>query len=156
MAEKVSDLICKKMGINASCSTHLRPLPGTRKQVNLIDRLKKVGKAAVEDRGEIICDCELVPRDEVEKFLKGEQIKDFQDILHQTRLAKGTCQGGFCVYRLLGVLHDMEMVKGDSNRILKGFLEERWKGIRPILWGASLKEEELIESIYKGIFNLEP
>ena len=46
------------------------------------------------------------------------------------------------------------MAEGDSNKILKGFLEERWKGIRPILWGVSLKEEELIESIYKGIFNL--
>jgi glycerol-3-phosphate dehydrogenase len=37
---------------------------------------------------------------------------------------------------------------------LKEFLEERWKGIRPVLWGTSLKEEELIESIYKGIFNI--
>jgi len=46
------------------------------------------------------------------------------------------------------------MVEGNSNKTLKGFLEERWKGIRPILWGAALKEEELIESIYKGIFNL--
>jgi glycerol-3-phosphate dehydrogenase len=48
------------------------------------------------------------------------------------------------------------MSRGDSNSILKGFLEERWKGIRPILWGTTLKEEELIESIYKGIFDLEP
>jgi glycerol-3-phosphate dehydrogenase len=48
------------------------------------------------------------------------------------------------------------MSRGDSNSILKEFLEERWKGIRPILWGTTLKEEELIESIYKGIFNLEP
>jgi glycerol-3-phosphate dehydrogenase len=43
---------------------------------------------------------------------------------------------------------------GGTNRILKAFLEERWKGIRPVLWGISLKEEELIESIYKGLFNL--
>jgi glycerol-3-phosphate dehydrogenase len=96
----------------------------------------------------------LVTRDEVEKFLREEKVKDFQDILHRTRLAKGTCQGGFCVYRLLGVLHDLRMGEADSNKILKGFLEERWRGIRPILWGTSMNEEELIESIYKGIFNL--
>jgi len=48
----------------------------------------------------------------------------------------------------------LKMSRGGSNSILKGFLEERWKGIRPILWGTTLKEEELIESIYKGIFNL--
>jgi glycerol-3-phosphate dehydrogenase len=89
----------------------------------------------------------------VEGLLKEEKLKDLQDILHRTRLAKGTCQGGFCVYRLLGVLHDLKMMEKDSNKILKGFLEERWKGIRPVLWGTSLKEEELIENIYKGIFN---
>jgi glycerol-3-phosphate dehydrogenase len=49
----------------------------------------------------------------------------------------------------------MRITTGDSNKILKAFLEERWKGIRPILWGAALKEEELIESIYKAIFNLQ-
>jgi glycerol-3-phosphate dehydrogenase len=97
-----------------------------------------------------------VERKELEESLKKGQLKDLQDILHRTRLAKGTCQGGFCIYRLLGVLHNMKMSRGDSNSILKGFLEERWKGIRPILWGTTLKEEELIESIYKGIFNLEP
>jgi glycerol-3-phosphate dehydrogenase len=92
----------------------------------------------------------------LEESLKKGDLKDLQDILHRTRLAKGTCQGGFCIYRLLGVLHDLKMSRGDSNSILKGFLEERWKGIRPILWGTTLKEEELIESIYKGIFNLTP
>jgi len=102
----------------------------------------------------VLCDCELVQRDEVERFLKEEKVKDLQDILHRTRLAKGTCQGGFCIYRLLGMLHDLEMAEGDSNKVLKGFLEERWRGIRPILWGTALKEEELLESIYKGIFNL--
>jgi len=154
MAEKASDLICQKMGIRASCSTHLKPLPGLREQMSLTGRLKKIGQPVLKDAAAIICDCELVPRDEVEKFLKGGGVKDFQDILHRTRLAKGTCQGGFCVYRLLGVLHDLEITKEDSNRLLKGFLEERWKGIRPILWGGSIKQEELIESIYKGIFNL--
>jgi glycerol-3-phosphate dehydrogenase len=150
MAEKTSDLICEKMGRDVLCSTHLKPLPGASRPVGLKERLKQFST----DSGEILCDCELVPRKEVEEFLKTGKLKDFQDILHRTRLAKGTCQGGFCVYRLFGILHDLRMVEGDSNKILKGFLEERWKGIRPILWGVSLKEEELIESIYKGIFNL--
>ena len=150
MAEKSSDLICEKMGKAVPCSTHLKPLPGANRPISLKERLKQFST----DRGEILCDCELVQRKEVEEFLGGEKLKDFQDILHRTRLAKGTCQGGFCVYRLFGVLHDLRMAEGDSNKTLKGFLEERWKGIRPILWGVSLKEAELIESIYKGIFNL--
>jgi glycerol-3-phosphate dehydrogenase len=150
MAEKTSDLLCEKMGLNVSCSTHLKPLPGASRHTGLTEQLKQFSI----DRKETLCDCELVQREEVEELLKTDKIKDLQDILHRTRLAKGTCQGGFCVYRLFGVLHDSRMIEGDSNKVLKEFLEERWKGIRPILWGAALKEEELIESIYKGIFNL--
>jgi glycerol-3-phosphate dehydrogenase len=148
MAEKTSDLLCQKMGIHDPCTTHLKPLPGAERLSDLKNRL---GLLAQEGT---LCDCEMVPKIEVEHVLKEGKLKDLQDILHRTRLAKGTCQGGFCVYRLLGTLHDLEMVKGDPNKILKGFLEERWKGIRPILWGSALKEEELIEGIYKGIFNL--
>jgi glycerol-3-phosphate dehydrogenase len=128
----------------------LKPLPSANKLTGLKERLKQFSA----DRGEILCDCELVQRREIEDFLSKEQLRDFQDILHRTRLAKGTCQGGFCVYRLFGMLHDLGMVEGDPNKKLKEFLEERWKGIRPVAWGTALKEEELIESIYKGIFNL--
>jgi glycerol-3-phosphate dehydrogenase len=150
MAEKTSDLICEKMGRDMPCSTHLKPLPGASRPTGSKERLKQFSTG----KGETLCDCELVQRKEVEELLGAEKVKDFQDTLHRTRLAKGTCQGGFCAYRLLGVLHDLRMGEGDSNKILKGFLEERWKGIRPILWGTALKEEELLESIYKGIFNL--
>lgn len=150
MAEKTSDLLCKKMGTNVSCSTHLKPLPNARRPTGLTAQLRRFSM----DRKETLCDCELVQRNEVEELLKTDKLKNLQGILHRTRLAKGTCQGAFCVYRLFGVLHDLRMIEGDSNEVLKGFLEERWKGIRPILWGAALREEELIESIYKGIFNL--
>jgi glycerol-3-phosphate dehydrogenase len=151
MAEKTSDLICQKMGIHTPCSTHIHPLPGAGDLSAPRERLKKI---SLSDTKETLCDCEFIERQEAESLLKEGNMKVLQDILHRTRLAKGTCQGGFCVYRLLGVFHDLKMAEGDSNKILKGFLEERWRGIRPILWGASLKEEELIEGIYKGIFNL--
>jgi glycerol-3-phosphate dehydrogenase len=154
MAEKASDLVCQKMGLDVAGSTHLSPLPGIYGRAGLKDRLERSDPSASADQREILCDCELIDREEVENILKEGKLKDLQDMLHRTRLAKGTCQGGFCVYRLLGVLSDLRRAEGDPKRILKGFLEERWKGIRPVLWGASIKEEELVESIYKGIFNL--
>jgi glycerol-3-phosphate dehydrogenase len=150
MAERTSDLLCRKMGIHASSSTHVHPLPGSTEGSGLRNRLQTFS----EDRGETICECELVKRETVENLLMVGKLKDFLDLLHRTRLAKGTCQGAFCVYRLLGVLHDLKMSTGDSNTTLKTFLDERWKGIRPVLWGVSVREEEMIESIYKGIFNL--
>ncbi|MGQ9647230.1 MAG: anaerobic glycerol-3-phosphate dehydrogenase subunit A [Thermodesulfobacteriota bacterium] len=155
MAEKTSDLLCQKMGVRTPCSTHLKPLPARGKPFDLMERLKGMHPALGKE-AEIICDCEIVGRSELEESLKKGNLKNLQDILHRTRLAKGTCQGGFCIYRLLGVLHELKLSGEDSNSVLKGFLEERWKGIRPILWGTTLKEEELIESIYKGIFNLNP
>jgi glycerol-3-phosphate dehydrogenase len=150
MAEKTADLICQKLGRKADCSTHLNSLPGANRPAGPKERLKQF----LTGSEEILCDCELVQREEVEAFLKEEKFRDLQDILHRTRLAKGTCQGGFCVYRLIGVLHHLGKAGGDSNRTLKAFLEERWRGIHPVLWGTALKEAELIESIYKGIFNL--
>jgi len=154
MAERTSDLICQKIGVDVTCSTHLKPLPGANNLSSPMDRLRRIGQAASEGGAEILCDCEMIGRQEVEKILTEGKLRDFQDVLHRTRLAKGTCQGGFCIYRLLGILHDSRITQRDSNKILKDLLEERWRGIRPILWGTSLKEEELIESIYKGIFNL--
>ena len=154
MAEKTCDLICQKMGIDVPCSTHLKSLPDATESSRRKTLYRKTAQAVSPDGGGILCDCEFIPRGEVEGVLKEGKLKVLQDILHRTRLGQGTCQGGFCVYRLLGVLHDFEGIKEDSNNTMKGFLEERWKGIRPVLWGATLRQEELIEAIYKGIFNL--
>jgi glycerol-3-phosphate dehydrogenase len=158
MAEKTVDFICERMGLHVPCSTHVQLLPGAGHGHTLKDRLLRLRRQTPAAKGEILCDCELVPREAVDAILREGKVRELQDILHRTRLAKGTCQGGFCVYRLLGLLNERRKadVSGGSNRILKGFLEERWKGIRPVLWGRSLKEEELIESIYKGLFNLTP
>ncbi len=156
MAEKTVDFLCGKMGLHVPCTTAEQRLPGAGIGRSLQDRLLHMRREIPAARQEILCDCELVPRDEVEALLKEGKIRELRDILHRTRIAKGTCQGGFCVYRLLGMLNEIRRDErlGDSNEILKDFLEERWRGIRPVLWGTALKEEELIESIYKGLFNL--
>jgi glycerol-3-phosphate dehydrogenase len=158
MAQKVVDFICERSGLRVPCSTHLQRLPGAGFGHALKDRLLRLRRQVPASRNELLCDCELVPREAVDAILREGKVRELQDILHRTRLAKGTCQGGFCVYRLLGVLNEINKSEesGGSNAILRAFLEERWKGIRPVLWGISLKEEELIETIYKGLFNLTP
>jgi glycerol-3-phosphate dehydrogenase len=42
-----------------------------------------------------------------------------------------------------------------SLKILSEFLQRRFKGIRPALWGDQLREEQLVEYIYLGILNME-
>jgi glycerol-3-phosphate dehydrogenase len=37
--------------------------------------------------------------------------------------------------------------------LLRDFLQERWKGLTPILWGQQLKQERLDELIYLSLLN---
>lgn len=155
MAEKVANHICERLGLAVGCTTHSTPLPGAGSPHGLQERLSSSVRPSSRSGAEVICECELVGREELETVLKKDPLKDLQDILHRTRLAKGTCQGGFCVYRMIGILHRLNLAPEDSNAVLRGFLEERWKGSWPVLWGTSLRESELIETIYKELFNLE-
>ena len=41
------------------------------------------------------------------------------------------------------------------NQALRSFLERRWRGIKPVAEGDQLREEQLTEGIYAGIFNLD-
>lgn len=37
---------------------------------------------------------------------------------------------------------------------MKQFLEGRWKGIRPVMMGRSLKETEMTRGLYELVFNI--
>ncbi len=43
----------------------------------------------------------------------------------------------------------------DANLLLRDFLQERWKGLTPILWGQQLKQERLDELIYLSLLNVD-
>ncbi len=67
----------------------------------------------------------------------------------------GPCQGGICAFRSSGLLYDLlKNGNKDINSLMSEFLEERWKGIQPVLWGDSLREFEYNYWIYQGLFNL--
>jgi glycerol-3-phosphate dehydrogenase len=44
-------------------------------------------------------------------------------------------------------------ISNSPNLLLRDFLQERWKGLLPILWGRQLKQERLDELIYLGLMN---
>jgi len=72
------------------------------------------------------------------------------------RLGMGPCQGGFCTLRAAGLLHHraVENEKWEveqTNVSLRDFLEERWKGVLPILWGKQLHQERLNELIFTNV-----
>ena len=68
----------------------------------------------------------------------------------------GPCQGGFCTLRAAGILHQLrDLPIEQTNAALCDFLQERWKGLQPVLWGQQLRQERLDELIYLDVFNLD-
>ena len=67
----------------------------------------------------------------------------------------GPCQGTLCAYRAAGLLNESgKSSPEESLELMTEFLEERWKGIKPVLWGDGLREAELTYSLYSGMLGL--
>ena len=43
-----------------------------------------------------------------------------------------------------------------SIEAIEHFLQERWRGIQPILWGDQLRQARLDEQIYLNLLNVNP
>jgi glycerol-3-phosphate dehydrogenase len=72
------------------------------------------------------------------------------------RLGMGTCQGGYCGYRAAGILHMLRRPSvRESNTALLDFLQERWKGITPVLDGQHLRQMRLNELIYVSLLSVD-
>ena len=149
MAEKTVDAVMAHFGLKAACRTAELALEG-QDELSGYPLSKRL--STMDD---IVCECELVARRTVEHAINTMGTQYVGDIQHRTRLGMGPCQGGFCTYRALGIMQEIGRVSPDASiTILKEFLQRRFKGIRPALWGDQLREEQLIESIYLGILNM--
>ncbi|MCW5881204.1 MAG: anaerobic glycerol-3-phosphate dehydrogenase subunit A [Anaerolineae bacterium] len=155
MAEKTIDAVCEKLAVTRPCRTALEPvLPGSDAKFHWLGApLNKVEEQ--DTYGRLACECELVTIDRVrDTIASGFVVLD--DIRRDLRLGMGPCQGGFCTYRAAGLLQQMEMPPvQQTNLALRDFLQERWKGLRPVLWGDQARQERLDELIYCGIMNVE-
>ncbi|OGO33770.1 MAG: hypothetical protein A2W35_12485, partial [Chloroflexi bacterium RBG_16_57_11] len=159
MAEGTADLVGQKLGTQRACRTHLEPLPEAHAgQLYLGAPLNHIEKDRLYHQ--IICECELATVKDVTDAITRGQAKTIDDIRRDARVGMGPCQGGFCTYRVAGLLHqlrrpameDANYVK-DTNLALREFLHERWKGLLPILWGQQLRQERLDELIYLSLLN---
>ncbi|MBS1253212.1 MAG: Anaerobic glycerol-3-phosphate dehydrogenase subunit A [Anaerolineales bacterium] len=180
MAAKAVDVACEKLGVQRSCKTASTPVPGVDQgHYWLGHRLHEVEEKRLQ--GELVCECELVTRAMLENAARQNPTLTLDDLRRDVRLGMGPCQGGFCTYRAVGILHEMaeggdwrlengerRMENGgwrvesnlhppfsNPNLLLRDFLQERWKGLTPILWGRQLKQERLDELIYLSLMNVD-
>ena len=162
MAEKAVDMACRKLGNTRLCLTRTTPLPAT-----MAGKWTAPGLAPrrwmAKARGEtdkVLCECEMISEktidDIAQELKKNHEIPDLLNMGRRSRLGKGPCQGAFCSVRVLAHMYDRGELTGDHGiSDIKAFLNERWKGQRPIFWGEQLIQAELTEAIHCGFFDLE-
>ncbi len=156
MAQVCVDKVCDKLAVDRPCTTHLEPVPDSRSHQEyhwLGKRLARIEEN--EAYGELICECELATRADVAAAIVHAEAKTIDDIRRDVRIGMGPCQGGWCVGRVAGMLHELRAPPvEESNVALRDFLQERWKGLLPILWGSQLRQDRLDELIYLSILNV--
>ncbi len=141
MAEWATDLVCRKLGVHRPCVTASRRLPGSDTE--------KREAAGMSDKDEsLICECEKVTLRKAEDAIDNLQATNMVDLRRRTRLGMGTCQGELCACRGAGLLARKKENPSRAKEDLKVFMNERWKGIYPICWGESLRENEYTQWIY--------
>lgn len=175
MAEWATNMVCEKLGHTALCSTADEPLPGSaqsaeqtlRKVISLPAPLRGSAVYRHGDRAaqlphttrldkSLVCECEAVTAGEVRYAVESLTVKNLLDLRRRTRVGMGTCQGELCACRAAGLLTQLNVTTAEKSETeLMHFLNERWKGVRPIAWGNALRESEFTSWVYQGLCGLE-
>lgn len=174
MAEWATDLVCKKLGIDAVCRTAEIPLPGSTESREEVDRklrnkplaqrrstISRHGALATKIgdgdsiRNSLVCECEEVSIGEVEYALENLSVNNLVDLRRRTRIGMGTCQGELCACRAAGIMGRRDPICARRAKAdLVHFLNERWKGMEPIAWGDTLRESEYTTWVYESVCGL--
>jgi len=156
MAQDAVDAMCAQLGERRPCTTEEEPLPGSEDGAHLWlgERLSRRERTLHDDQ--LICECELISRRRLEAVIESRGTANLDDIRRALRLGMGPCQGGFCIYRAAGVLKSINRLSREAaNRALLDFLQERWKGVQPILYGDQLRQARLDDWIFQGLLDVE-
>ena len=178
MAKQTADVVVRKLGLDAPCTTADEALPGQGdgRTYWLGHRLAEHEAAGGGD-ADLVCECELISRATLDTFLDERWPCTLDDVRRGTRLGMGPCQGGFCTFRAAGVLAERAVAAGEGtdgrrasaassarsladlsaaslDAVLGDFLAERYRGTQPIAWGRQLQELWLTTGIYEGVLGM--
>lgn len=174
MAEWATDLVCKKLNKSDRCTTAERPLPGSNESreetsQKIISLPNTIRHSAVYRHGSralrllekerldktLVCECEAVTAGEVRYAVEELNVSNLVDLRRRTRVGMGTCQAELCACRAAGLMNRFNVATPtQSITQLASFMEERWRGIQPIMWGDAMREAEFTSWIYYGLLGL--
>ena len=156
MAQDLVDAMCKQKGEERPSRTaDVRP-PGNDngELYSLGERLRR--REDRQQQEQLICECELIGRSKLEETMRRRGTQNLDDIRRSLRLGMGPCQGGFCIYRATGILHNLDRLDGEqASASLTTFLQERWKGMWPILHGDQLRQARLDDWVFQGLLGVQ-
>ncbi len=152
MAEDVVNQIGNKFGINTECETDKVP-PSKRNHSNWNSTsfFKKV--EIQKNFSEIVCECELITKKDIETVMENEEIVDFHNIRRRVRVGFGPCQGTFCCSRLANLLLNKEY-DFDVEESILDFWQERLKGSIKTAYGDQAKQVLLSDCLFQENFGL--
>ncbi|HEX4215745.1 MAG TPA: anaerobic glycerol-3-phosphate dehydrogenase subunit GlpA [Candidatus Dormibacteraeota bacterium] len=156
MAEETADAVCRRLGVRTPCATAAEPLPPPRaaRRWQLGERLTLNEERGAGADSDLVCECELITRGEVGRFLSERRDNGLEDGLRGLRLGMGPCQAAFCAPRAAGLLA-AEDPDTPALAQLADFLEERFRGARPVLWEDQARQMHLNEIVYREVFSLD-
>ncbi len=155
MAQEAVDAVCEMLGRDAPpCTTAHVPLPGSEAGPSYQPGERLARKEQHLQSAQIVCECELVTREQLEQALARDPGQSLDDLRRRLRLGMGPCQGGFCIFRAAGLLN----ARGAAGAVaasgaLLAFLQERWKGQWPILHGDQLRQARFDEWVFQGLLD---
>ena len=173
MGEIVTNAVCAKLGNTAPCVTASQPLPGSEEgapsQSDLTKRYSFGQRAAIGRHGSLasriekdndidnalVCECEGVTMGEIKYAVHQLHVHNLVNLRRRTRVGMGTCQGKLCSCRAASIMGELRNDVKGAQKDLAAFLDERWKGMRPVAWGDTLREAQLTAFIYEGLCGLD-
>lgn len=181
MAEWATDMACAKLGLDPAdyrCTTAVTPLPGSENPARDTESDRphrahtielsteqraaegrhgtmaaEIEKSPVDDA--LVCECEQVSVGEVEFAINRLSVDNLINLRRRTRLGMGTCQGQLCACRAAGLLDKSNHCAEKSIADLCHFINERWKGMYPVVWGDTLSEIQFTSWIYCSVAGLD-
>ena len=156
MAQDLVDAMCEQLGEERPCTTARTPARRATRTARRTRSARLRRREATLHDEQLICECELIGRSRLEAAIRRRGTTNLDDIRRALRLGMGPCQGGFCIYRATGILHAVDRLDGEEAAAsLRTFLQERWKGVWPILYGDQLRQARLDDWIFQGLLDVE-
>ncbi|RLE72083.1 MAG: hypothetical protein DRJ37_03650 [Thermoprotei archaeon] len=179
MAERLSDVVAKKLGLKANCRTHIEPLPGAEDEIDIEEVARKYSlynalisrtvhrwgtlvneflpeTQKTPELKSMVCTCEMVTVAEIKYALKKTWAIGVKDLRRRCRVTAGTCQGQNCSFKVASLIHEftgrpVEKVLDDLAETLRG----RWLGNMEVLFEDQLRQASLMLSIYNCLGNFD-